>query len=52
MKVFCSSPREYAKNAINFEKEENVFVNKIKVKIASGCNSMLHLWKNIRKKVC
>ena len=50
MKKFCTSLREHAINVINFEKEENVTVNKRRTKITSRCKSMLYLWTKIPKK--
>ena len=35
----------------SFEKKENTTVNKLRVKIVSRCNSMLHLWKKNIKRV-
>ena len=35
-----------------FWKEENVTINKKRVRITQKCDRMLHLWKRILKKVC
>ena len=40
---FCIFLREDAANVIDFEKKENVAVNKKSTKIAPRCNKMLHL---------
>ena len=47
MKKFCSVPRKYATNVINFEK--NATVNKKGLKTASRFKSMLHYWRKILK---
>ena len=52
MKKVCTSFRERATNVINFKKKKNANFNKNRAKIASRCDSMLHLWKKILKKVC
>ena len=44
MKKFCTSLKEHAK-------ENNVTVNKRRIKITSRCKSMLYLWKTKTKKV-
>ena len=49
MKKFCSSVREHASDAINFE---NATVNKKRAKITSRCNVMLRFQKKIYLKVC
>ena len=43
VKKFYEDSREHAKNAIDFEKEENVNVNERRSKITSKCKSVLHL---------
>ena len=50
MKRFCTSLREHATKVINFEKKATV--NTKTARIAPGCDSTLHLWKKIFKKVC
>ena len=50
MKIFCRCLREHAKNVINFEKKKMLLLTKKRVKITTGCKSMLHLWKKIHKK--
>ena len=52
LKKFCTSLREHATNAINFEKKANVTINKNRAKTTLRCDRMLHLWKKIPKKVC
>ena len=50
LRKFCESLREHAKNIIDFEKKENVIVNKRRTKIIQRCESMLYLWKKNPKK--
>ena len=45
IRKFCTSLREHANNAIDFEKKKNVTVNKKRTKITSGWKSMLYLQK-------
>ena len=52
IKKFCTSLSEHAKDIIDFEKRKNATINNTRIKIRSRCKSMLHLWKNIHKKVC
>ena len=52
IKKFCTSLSEHAKDIIDFEKRKNATINNRRIKIRSRCKSMLHLWKNIHKKVC
>ena len=42
MKKFCISVREHSKKLFDFQK--NVTFNRRRVKSASRCTSMLHLW--------
>ena len=49
MKNFCTSLREHATNAINFEKKKMLLLTKKKAKITSRCYRMLHLRKMILK---
>ena len=50
MKKICTSLREHAKNIIDFEKKQNVPVNKRITKIILIRKSMLYLRKKILKK--
>ena len=52
MKMFCSYLREHAANVINFERKKEVLSLKKRAKIIPRCNDVLHLWKNVIKKVC
>ena len=45
IRKFCTSLREHANNAIDFEKKKNVTVNKKRTKITSGWKSMLYVQK-------
>ena len=50
MRKFGTSLREHAANIINFEKTKYDRQQK-RAKITSECDSLLHLWKKILKKV-
>ena len=51
MKKFCSSLRDHATNAINFEKKKMLLLTKKDLKITPRCDSILQK-KKIPQKVC
>ena len=50
MKNFCEHLKEDAKSIIDFEKKNNVTVNKRSTKGTSRCKKLIHLWKKDLKK--
>ena len=49
--TICISLREHDTNVITFEKKEMLPLTKKRTNITSRCNSMLHSWKKIFKKI-
>ena len=50
MKIFFEHLKEDAKNIIDFEKKNNVTVNKKSTKGTSRCKRLIYLWKKDLKK--
>ena len=52
IKKFCTSLREHATNAMNFEKKKMLSLTKEELKSYYKSKSMSYLWKKNLKKVC
>ena len=52
-KIFFSSLREHAANAINFERKKMLLLTEKELKLHQNLTAVrLHLWKKVTKKVC